>query len=127
MKPQEDSYSGPDQAHVQVFRNDVGTRAPDAVAYLAGCITSTSSPAQREMGGYKNDVVDQKLKEAAVKPVDDPDRIKLAQEAQQAFRDDFMFIPWYAQAMSRWATAAVKDIDKNLDWQVIAPWDVHIG
>ena len=64
---------------------------------------------------------------AAVKAVDDPDRVKLAQEAQQAFRDDYMFIPWYAQAMSRWATAAVKNIDKNLDWQVIAPWDVSIG
>lgn len=127
MKPQEDSYSGPDQQSVQVFRNDVGTRAPDAVAYLAGCIASTSSPAQHEMGGYKNETVDQKLKDAAVKPVDDPDRVKLAQEAQIAFRDDYMFIPWYAQAMSRWATAAVKDIDKNLDWQVIAPWDVHIG
>jgi peptide/nickel transport system substrate-binding protein len=29
--------------------------------------------------------------------------------------------------MSRWATTAVKGLDKNLDWQVIAPWDVSIG
>src|SRR6185312_11233312 len=70
MKPQEDNYSGPDQGSVQVFRNDVGTRAPDPVAYLAGCIASTSSPAQHEMGGYKNDTVDQQLKAAAVKAVD---------------------------------------------------------
>ena len=38
-----------------------------------------------------------------------------------------MFIPWYEQAMSRWATTAVKGLEKNLDWQVIAPWDVSIG
>ena len=127
MKPQEDNYSGPDQGSVQVFRNDVGTRVPDPVTYLASCIASDASTAKKEMGGYKNATVDQKLAEAAGKAVDDPQRIKLAQEAQVAFRDDYMFIPWYAQAMSRWATKAVKNIDKNLDWQVIAPWDVEIG
>lgn len=127
MKPQEDSYSGPDQAHLQVFRNDVGTRAPDAVAYLQSCILSSSGPATEMMGGYKNATVDAKLNEGATKAVDDPDRIKLAQQAQIAFRDDYMFIPWYAQCMSRWAVASVKDIGKNLDWQVIKPWDVHIA
>ncbi|MDR3471900.1 MAG: ABC transporter substrate-binding protein [Devosia sp.] len=127
MKPQEDNYSGPDQGSVQVFRNDVGTRVPDAISYLAGCIASDASTAKKEMGGYKNATVDAKLVEGATKAVDDPARVKLAQEAQQAFHDDYMFIPWYAQAMSRWATAAVKNIDKNLDWQVISPWDVSIG
>jgi len=127
MKPQEDNYAGPDQDSVQVFRNDVGTRVPDAASYLASCIASTASTAKKEMGGYKNDAVDQKLADALNKAIDDPDRIKLAQEAQQAFGKDYMFIPWYAQAMSRWATVAVKNIDKNLDWQVVAPWDVTIG
>lgn len=127
MKPQEDNYSGPDQGSVQVFRNDVGTRVPDAISYLAGCIASDASTAKKEMGGYKNATVDAKLAEGATKAVDDPARVKLAQEAQQAFHDDYMFIPWYAQAMSRWATVAVKNIDKNLDWQVISPWDVSIG
>jgi peptide/nickel transport system substrate-binding protein len=127
MKPQEDNYSGPDQGSVQVFRNDVGTRVPDAISYLASCIASTASTAKKEMGGYKNATVDAKLAEGATKAVDDPARVKLAQEAQQAFHDDYMFIPWYAQAMSRWATVAVKNIDKNLDWQVISPWDISIG
>lgn len=127
MKPQQDTYSGPDQAHIQVFRNDVGTRVPDAVSYLQGCIVSTSSPAQREMGGYKDADVDAKLAQAALKAADDPERVKLAQQAQIAFRGAYAFIPWYAQAMSRWAVASVKNIDKNLDWQVIAPWDISIG
>lgn len=127
MKPQQDSYAGPDQNSVQIFRDDVGTRVPDAVSYLAGCIASTSSNAQNKLGGYKNDKVDAALAEAATKAVDDPQRVKLAQDAQKAFRDDWAFIPWYSQAMSRWATKEVKGMDKNLDWQVVAPWEISIG
>jgi len=127
MKPQQDAYAGPDQNSVQIFRDDVGTRVPDAVSYLAGSIASTSSNAQNKLGGYKNDKVDSLLAEAATKAADDPDRVKLAQEAQKAFRDDWAFLPWYSQAMSRWATKDVKAMEKNLDWQVVAPWDVSIG
>jgi len=127
MKPQQDSYAGPDQNAVQIFRDDVGTRVPDAVSYLAGCIASTSSNAQNKLGGYKNDKVDAALSEAATKAADDPERIKLAQDAQKAFREDWAFIPWYSQAMSRWATKEVKGMEKNLDWQVVAPWDISIG
>jgi peptide/nickel transport system substrate-binding protein len=58
MKPQQDAYAGPDQNAVQIFRDDVGTRVPDAVSYLAGSIASTSSNAQNKLGGYKNDKVD---------------------------------------------------------------------
>ncbi|MDQ0322637.1 peptide/nickel transport system substrate-binding protein [Pararhizobium capsulatum DSM 1112] len=127
MKPQQDAYAGPDQNAVQIFRDDVGTRVPDAVSYLAGSIASSSSNAQNKLGGYKNDKVDSLLAEASTKAADDPERVKLAQEAQKAFRDDWAFIPWYSQAMSRWAVKEVKGMEKNLDWQVVAPWDVSIG
>ncbi|MDI6025011.1 ABC transporter substrate-binding protein [Corticibacterium sp. UT-5YL-CI-8] len=126
MKPQQDAYAGPDQNAVQIFRDDVGTRVPDAVSYLAGSIASSSSNAQNKLGGYKNDKVDQLLAEAATKAADDPQRVALAQEAQRAFREDWTFIPWYAQAMSRWANANVKGIEKNLDWQVVAPWNITV-
>lgn len=127
MKPQQDQYTGPDQNAVQIFRDDVGTRVPDAPSYLAGSIASGSGNAQGKMGGYKNETVDAKVAEALAKPVDDPTRIALAQEAQRAFRDDFMFIPWYAQTMSRWANANVAGMEKNLDWQVVAPWNISIN
>lgn len=127
MKPQQDQYAGPDQNAVQIFRDDVGTRVPDAPSYLAGSIASGSGNAQGKMGGYKNETVDARVAEALTKPVDDPARIALAQEAQRAFRDDFMFIPWYAQTMSRWANANVAGMEKNLDWQVVAPWNISIG
>ena len=49
------------------------------------------------------------------------------QEAQILFRDDWAFIPWYSQAMSRWATANVAAMEKNLDWQVVEPWNIAIN
>ena len=99
---------------------------PDAVSYLAASIASTSSNAKNKLGGYANATVDAKLEEGAGKSPDDPDRVRLAQEAQQAFREDWVFIPWYAQAMSRWATKNVEAMEKNLDWQVVAPWNIAI-
>jgi peptide/nickel transport system substrate-binding protein len=127
MKPQQDQYSGPDQNAIQIFRDDVGTRVPDAPSYLAGSIASTSGNAQGKMGNYRNDRVDALIAEALALPADDPNRLAKAQEAQRIFRDDFMFIPWYKQTMSRWANANVQAMEKNLDWQVVEPWNVSIG
>jgi peptide/nickel transport system substrate-binding protein len=127
MKPQQDSYAGPDQATVQIFRDDVGTRVPDGVSYLMGAIHSSSSNAKNKMGGYKNAEVDKRLDAAATKAVDDPERQSLAKEAQRLFMDDYAFIPWYSQAMSRWAVASVSGMEKNLDWQVPEPWKISIA
>ena len=79
------------------------------------------------MNGYKNAEIDAKLDDAATKLVEDPQRIALAQEAQKLFREDWAFIPWYNEAMSRWALPNVAAMDKNLDWQVVAPWDIAIS
>ncbi len=53
MKPQQDQYAGPDQNAVQIFRDDVGTRVPDAASYLAGSIASTSGNATGKMGATR--------------------------------------------------------------------------
>ena len=75
MKPQQDQYSGPDQNAIQIFRDDVGTRVPDAPSYLAGSIGSGSGNAQGKMGGYKNEKVDALIAEALALPADDPARV----------------------------------------------------
>lgn len=126
MKPAIETYSGPDQASVQIFRDDVGTRVPDAVSYLMGSIYSGSGNAQNKMGGYQNAEIDALLEEASAKGVDDPDRIAMAQQAQRLFRDDWMYIPYYYDVMSKWAMPWVLNFDKNDDWQVIEPWNVEI-
>lgn len=127
MKPQQDQHAGPDQNATQIFRDDVGTRVPDAVTYLAGSIAPTSGNAQGKMGGYKNDDIDTLLTDAAQLATDDPARIAKAQEAQRLFREDYAFIPRYSQTMSRWANANVAGMEKNLDWKVVAPRDIAIN
>ena len=126
MKPAIETYAGPDQKSVQIFRDDVGTRVPDAVSYLMGAIHSGSGNARNKLGGYSNTQVDSLLEEAAGKGIDDPERNLLAQEAQQIFRDEYNFIPYYYDVMSKWAMPWVMNFDKNDDWQVIEPWNVYI-
>lgn len=126
MKPSQDEF-GPEGSSVQIIRDDVGTRVPDGISYLAGAIASTSSNAINKLGDYKNAAIDTLLADGALLATDDPARIAKAQEAQRLFRDDFGFIPWYHEAMSRWATPTVKGIDKNLDWQVAEPWNIEIA
>lgn len=126
MKPQFDDYSGPDKANIQIYRDDVGTRVPDIVSYLQGSIYSTSGNAINKMGGYKNAEVDRLLDEASVKGVDDPDRIKLAQQANRLFREDYAFIPWDITPTSAFAMPWVKNAGRNIDWQIFEPWNVSI-
>lgn len=126
MKPQFDDYSGPDKANIQIYRDDVGTRVPDIVSYLQGSIYSTSGNAVNKMGGYNNPEVDRLLDEASVKGVDDPDRIKLAQQANRLFRDDWAFIPWDITPTSAFAMPWVKNAGRNIDWQIVEPWNVYI-
>ncbi|MCX5496709.1 ABC transporter substrate-binding protein [Kaistia dalseonensis] len=123
LKPTIDNFN---PADVHIFRDDAGTRVPDAATYLMSSIHSSSGIAKGKMNGYKNPEVDRLLEEAITKPADDPQRVALAQEAQRLFRDDYAFIPWYGETMSRWALPNVKAMDKNLDWQVVAPWAIEI-
>lgn len=126
MKPAIETYSGPDQRSVQIFRDDVGTRVPDAASYLMGAIHSGSGNARNKMGGYKNEEIDALLEEASAKGADDPKRIEMSQKAQNIFREEWMYIPYYYDVMSKWAMPWVLNFDKNDDWQVIAPWNVSI-
>jgi peptide/nickel transport system substrate-binding protein len=114
-------------ADVHIFRDDIGTRVPDAVAFLAGGIKTGGGIAQGKMNGYSNAAIDTLLDEAAALPVDDPQRDGKAREAQKLFREDWAYVPWYYETMSRWALPNVSNMDKNLDWQVVNPWDVTIG
>jgi peptide/nickel transport system substrate-binding protein len=126
MKPQADGYVGPDRSGIQIFRDDVATRVPDATVYLLGAIASSSSNAKNKLGNYKNDQVDALLAKAAQLPLDNPERDELARQAQRLFRDDYPFIPWLHEVMPRWARPEVTGIDKNLDWQVVAPWNIDL-
>lgn len=126
LKAGYDDFSGPDQERIQIFRDDAGARFPDPVAYLMGTIHSSSGVAQGKMGGYMNPEVDRLLEEASTKGADDPQRIELALQAHELFLEDYMFIPYYFQNMPRYAPPWVMNWSKNLDWQVVEPWNVYI-
>lgn len=113
-------------ADVHIFRDDVGTRVPDATVFLSGSIHTGGGIAAGKMNGYSNPEVDRLLDEASVLPVEDPIRDGNARAAQKLFRDDWGYIPWYYETMSRWALPNVTHMDKNLDWQVVRPWEVTI-
>ena len=126
MKPQFDDYSGPDKEKIQISRDDVGTRVPDIVSYLLGSIHSASGNAQSKMGGYANPEIDRLIDEAGVKGIEDPDRIRLAQEANRLFREDWAFIPWAITPTSAFAMPWVKGAERNIDWQIAEPWNMYI-
>lgn len=123
LKPTLDNFA---PADVHVIRDDAGSRVPDATEFLRTIIHSTSRVAREKMNGYSNPEVDRLLDEAAPLPIDDPRRNELAQQAQRVFREDYQLIPWYIEAMSRWALPNIMGMEKNLDWQVVAPWNIEI-
>lgn len=126
MKPAIDTYSGPDQAGVQIFRDDVGVRVPDAASYLLGSIHSSSGNAQKCLGGFKNAEIDSLLDQAKALGISDPQRNKLVQQAQRIFRDQYLYIPYYYDISSKWAMPWVVGLNRNDDWQCIEPWSVYI-
>lgn len=123
LKPTLDNFSPKD---VHVIRDDAGSRVPDATEFLRTIIHSQSRVAREKMNGYSNPDVDKLLAEAAPLAIDDPRRNELAQKAQRVFREDYQLIPWYFEAMSRWALPNIAGMEKNLDWQVFAPWNIEI-
>lgn len=125
-RPYMDSYAGPQQSTIQIFRDDVTSRVPDAAAYLASAIHSRSVNARNKMGGYRNPQVDMLLDEALTLAAQDPSRTMLAQQAQRLFREDYGFIPWQRTVSSRYAIATVAGANKNMDWQYVEPWNLDL-
>jgi len=123
LKPTLDNFAPGD---VHVIRDDAGSRIPDATEFLRTVAHSSARVAQQKMNGYSNPEVDRLLDEAAPLPTDDPRRNELAREAQRVFREDYQILPWYVEAMSRWALPNVAGMEKNLDWQVVEPWNIEI-
>lgn len=125
-KPSIDSSSGPEQASIQIFRDNVGARVPDPIAFLAGAIASTSSNAKNKLGNYANPKVDELLAKGALEAAGSDARFDYARQAQRAFAEDAAYIPWVYRNMPKMAMPWVKGIKKNMDWQVYEPWALTV-
>ena len=123
---QYDKLSASDQAKVQFFRDDQGTRIIDGPTMLMSTIYSKSGNAQNKMGNYFNVDIDRLIEEAAVLPPTDPNRNLKAIEAEKIFQEDYVYIPWYNEGTRSGMMPWVSGIERNNDWQVMRPWDIDI-
>lgn len=121
-----DKLTPADQAKVQLFRDDVGTRVFDVPSMLLGSIHSGSGNAKSKMGGYVNEQVDQLIDQALTLPFDDPNRVALSLEAEKLATDEFVWIPWNVTGPLTHGMPWVVGLKKNLDWQVMEPWNLDI-
>lgn len=124
--PAMDQLSVADQAKVQVFRDDVGTRFSDAATMLKNSVYSGSGNAQGKMGGYLNPDVDRLIEEALMLPPTDPNRDLKALEAEALVMADYMYIPWVAEGPMMHAMPWVLNFAKNYDWQILDPWNLDL-
>jgi peptide/nickel transport system substrate-binding protein len=126
MKQSFDEYKGPEK--IAVFRDDVGAMVLDAPSMLLGSIHSSSSNAQNKLGGFKDPEIDRLIEEALAKGVDDPDRVKLAQEAQRRFHDLWLCIPWNGKALGVRGNCGqhVVNHKPNLDRSWYETWNVDL-
>lgn len=125
-RPQYDEVSGPEARSIQIIMDDVGTRIPDGAAWLRNILHSGSAHAKTKLGGYVNPEIDALLEAAVLLPLDDPERDQKAREAQRLFAAEFCYLPWRNLNIRRLALANVRSIEKNVDWQVIEPWNMEI-
>lgn len=121
-----DRSSGAASHGIQVFRDDVGTRVPDAVSYLNAAIQSGSNNALEKLGGYLNPGVDAALAQGSALAPGNPGRDFMARRAMNLFHKDWAVIYWCHEAMPRNAMPRVEGMEKNADWQVVRPWDVTV-
>ncbi len=115
-----------DQDKVQIFRDDVGSRVADAATLLLSSVYSKSGNAQAKMGGYKNAEADKLIEEASALPPSDANRDAKALAAEKLVLDDFVYIPWYAEGPLMHQMSWVLNYSKNLDWQIVEPWNLDM-
>jgi peptide/nickel transport system substrate-binding protein len=128
---------GPDLRKLNILRDDIVVRFPDAPTYLRTGIHSQgefvfdsnpNDPASAPiMGGYKNAKVDELIDQALALSPSDPKRCELALQAQRLFMDDymiFMFGKPFSYQMSR---DYVKNCVYGPDRGLIEPWKIYIA
>ena len=120
---------GEDEALINVSRDDVVIRFPDATTYMyvaahsAGGIASADGDMLR---GYNNPEVDSLIEQALALPADDPQRCELTLQAQQLYMEDNPTILMAKPTGTINAREYVANYEKGPDVGVIAPWRIYI-
>jgi peptide/nickel transport system substrate-binding protein len=127
FKQQPDEWVEEDQALINLSRDDVYVRFPDAATYMWKCAHSQGSVASGDLlGGYVNPEIDALLDEALTLDPDDPRRCELALEAQRVFMDDYHALTWGQEVMRLNVREYVKNMYRGPDVGVVEPWKIMI-
>jgi len=123
---QPDSF-GADFPLINMSRDDVVIRFPDAATYMWVAAHSAGPIAGGEMlNGYSNPEIDALLEQALSLSVDDPQRCELTLQAQRLFMADYPTIMFGIGESTLNARDYVANYEKGPDVGVIAPWRIYI-
>jgi len=123
---------GQDQPSINVSRDDVVIRFPDAATYMyvaadsAGAIAKSTADGGEMLRGYKNPQVDSLIEKALTLSPDDPQRCDLALQAQKLFMADNPTILVAKSVGTINARDYVAGYEKCPDVGLIAPWRIYI-
>lgn len=117
---------GTDQEVINLSRDDVVIRFPDAATYMWVGTHSKGPMAIDMMQGYNNPDLDAMLDNAISISVDDPNRCNTALAAQRKFMDDYQMLFIGIPNSTLNARDYVADYYKGPDVGVIEPWKIYI-
>jgi len=119
---------GPNEGRINVNRDDVVIRIPDAATYMWTAADSEGPIASGGMlQGYANPEVDRLIDQALASAVDDPQRCELALQAQRVFLDDYPVIFLGIEDATLNARDYVRNYAKGPDRALIEPWRIYIA
>ena len=124
---QDPNSFGDDFDKINLSRDDVVIRFPDAATYMWAAGHSGGPVAGSSMlGGYKNEALEAAVDEALTLAPDDPRRCELALEAQAQYEGDYVIMHFGKPLRTANARAHVKEYYSGPDVSVIEPWKIYI-
>ena len=125
---QDPNSFGDDLDKINLSRDDVVIRFPDAATYMwAAGHSAGPVPGSSMLAGYYNEALETAIDEALTLPPDDPRRCELALEAQAQYEGDFVILHFGKPVRTANARAHVENYYSGPDVSVIEPWKISIA
>ncbi len=124
---QDPNSFGDDFDKINLSRDDVVIRFPDAATYMWAAGHSSGPVASSSMlNGYHNEALEAAVDEALTLAPDDPRRCELALEAQAQYEGDYVIMHFGKPLRTANAREHVKEYYSGPDVSVIEPWKIYI-
>ena len=125
---QDPTSFGDDFPLVNLSRDDVVIRFPDAATYMWAAGHSAGPVVGSEMlAGYNNAELDALVDEALTLSPDDPERCELARQAQEQYTNDFVQMHFGKPVATINARDYVEGWNRGPDISLIEPWKIQMN